>query len=124
MISKELLNKVLNIEIVSYQMKQKNILAYEYNKVSKNQWSGKTFCNRSINIYELAHKCKEWAYYKHGYIIFSKTRISSSLASCYFDTMAKHDYEDDYCDDFRAETEYEAIFKACSWILEQIKKEK
>ena len=60
MISKELLNKVLNIEIVSYQMKQKNILAYEYNKVSKNQWSGKTFCNRSINTYEFAHKCKEW----------------------------------------------------------------
>ena len=80
MISKELLNKVLNIEIVSYQMKQKNILAYEYNKVSKNQWSGKTFCNRSINIYELAHKCKEWALSK-GYIINSGATTSNDWSS-------------------------------------------
>ena len=68
------------------------------------------------NIYELAHKCKEWAY-SQGYILFSKIRLNSSLASCYFDTMGKHDYEDEYQDDFRAETEPEAIFKACQWIL-------
>ena len=68
------------------------------------------------NIYELAHKCKEWAY-SQGYILFSKIRLNSSLASCYFDTMGKHDYEDGYHNDFRAETEPEAIFKACEWIL-------
>ncbi len=68
------------------------------------------------NIYELAHKCKEWAY-SQGYILFSKIRLNSSLASCYFGTMGKHDYEDDYHNDFRAETEPEAIFKACQWIL-------
>ena len=70
------------------------------------------------NIYELAHKCKEWAY-SQGYILFSKIRLNSSLASCYFDTMGKHDYEDGYHNDFRAETESEAIFKACQWILDR-----
>ena len=117
MISKELLSQILKIEVISYQMKQKNILAYEYNKVSKNQWSGKTFCNRSINIYELAHKCKELAY-SQGYVLFSKIRVNSSFASCYFDTMGKHDYEDGFHNDFRAESEPEAIFKACQWILD------
>ena len=68
------------------------------------------------NIYELAYMCKEWAY-SQGYILFSKIRLNSSLASCYFDTMGKHDYEDEYHNDFRAETESEAIFKACEWIL-------
>ena len=68
------------------------------------------------NIYELAYMCKEWAY-SQGYILFSKIRLNSSLASCYFDTMGKHDYEDEYHNDFRAETESEAIFKACQWIL-------
>ena len=70
------------------------------------------------NIYELAHKCKEWAY-SQGYILFSKIRLNSSLASCYFDTTGKHDYEDGYHNDFRAETEPEAIFKACQWILDK-----
>ncbi len=91
MISKELLNKVLNIEIVSYQMKQKNILAYEYNKVSKNQWSGKTFCNRSINIYELAHKCKEWALSK-GYIINSGATTSNDWSSTIYKVIKENPY--------------------------------
>lgn len=65
----------------------------------------------------LSNKCKEWAS-KKGYILFSKTRLSSSLASCYFDVMGFHDYEDDFKDDFRAESEPQAIFNATSWILE------
>ena len=115
MISKELLNKVLNIEIVSYQMKQKNILAYEYNKVSKNQWSGKTFCNRSINTYELAHKCKEWAL-KHHYKVISKPDNVPGLWEAYVNLSltSKHGEV--------ADTEPEAIFKACQWILTKDKK--
>ena len=70
------------------------------------------------NIYELAHKCKEWAYIQ-GYVLFSKIRLNSSYASCYFDIMGIHDYEDDFHNDFRAETEPDAIFKACEWILDR-----
>ena len=124
MISKELLNKVLNIEIVSYQMKQKNILAYEYNKVSKNQWSGKTFCNRSINTYELAHKCKEWAVNlspnKHAlssYPRWGDIRNYKKTNGSYY--ICQHLVSGAQ---FEAETEPEAIFKACQWILDKDRK--
>ena len=121
MISKELLNKVLNIEIVSYQMKQKNILAYEYNKVSKNQWSGKTFCNRSINIYELAHKCKEWAVNlspnKHAFSSYSRWGdLRNYKKNNGFYYICQHLVSGAQ---FEAETEPEAIFKACQWILDK-----
>ena len=73
--------------------------------------------NESCCKHCLSNKCKEWSY-TQGYILFSKIRLNSSLASCYFDTMGKHDYEDGYHNDFRAESEPEAIFKACQWILD------
>ena len=65
----------------------------------------------------LSNKCKEWAY-TQGYIIFSKIRLNSSYASCYFHNIGKHDYEDNFHNDFRAETEPGATFKACQWILD------
>ena len=74
--------------------------------------------NHTINIYELAHKCKEWALSK-GYILMSKPRTSSNFATCVFCKNGKCDYEDDLWNDFRAGTESEAIFKACEWILNQ-----
>ena len=126
MISKELLSEVLNIEIVSYQMKQKNILAYEYNKVSKNQWSGKTFCNRSINIYELAHKCKEWALDNRWIIstmpmLTEKKWRNTSVRLSHFYSAGKDRYLDGIYHNGRieADTETEAIFKACQWILDK-----
>ena len=109
-ISKELLSQVLAVDIrkINGYILDGNL--YYYKAFVK--------CKSKINIYELANKCKEWAY-SQGYILFSKIRLSSSLASCYFDVMGKHDYEDSYHNDFRAETESEAIFKACQWILDR-----
>ena len=63
MISKELLSKVLDDE-VPYQIKvhriiiKNNSLNYYYN--SKDSRGGLFEANEYINIYELAHKCKEW----------------------------------------------------------------
>lgn len=127
MISKELLSEVINIkieDIIDLKIFGKDLKYYE-KCLLKSCCDGRLSDNKdsirkSINIYELAHKCKEWAY-SQGYILFSKIRLNSSLASCYFDTMGKHDYEDDYHNDFRADTEPEAIFKACQWILESKK---
>ena len=68
------------------------------------------------NIYELAHKCKEWALSK-GYILMSSPRTSTSFATCEFCKNGECDYEDDLWNDFRADTKPEAIFKACQWIL-------
>ena len=87
MINKELLSKVLDNE-VPYQVKvhkiiiKNNSLNYFYN--SKDSGGGLFEANEYINIYELAHKCKEWALIR-----------------------------------FLAESEPEAIFKACQWILDK-----
>jgi hypothetical protein len=77
----------------------------------------------SCNIYELAHKCKEWALSK-GYILMSKPRTSSSFATCVFCKNGKCDYEDDLWNDFRADTEPEAIIKACEWIMNKLQESK
>ena len=113
MISKELLSEICQTNLVSLgklEVIGSDICLYDC--------SMQPDIYMCWNIYELAHKCKEWAY-SQGYILFSKIRLNSSLASCYFDTMGKHDYEDGYHNDFRAETESEAIFKACQWILDK-----
>ena len=111
MISKELLSEVLGHDDICNERIIQNKLLY----MCKND--GMIDYEYEYNIYELAHKCKEWASTK-GYILFSKTRLSSSLASCYFDVMGFHDYEDDFKNDFRAESEQQAVFDACQWILD------
>lgn len=70
MISKELLSEVLENE-VPYQVKvhkiiiKNNSLNYFYN--SKDNSGGLFEANEYINIYELAHKCKEWLEYNCFY---------------------------------------------------------
>lgn len=123
MISKELLSKVLNITAICDDINNielnANTITFIEDYWDEDEGSG-FYRSHSSNIYELANKCKDWAATK-GYILFSKTRLNSSLASCYFHNMGLHDYEDDFHNDFRAETEPEAIFKACQWILDNAK---
>lgn len=101
MISKELLSEVLKIDdIVHIQKEGINYL----------------FISRAnnpaviINIYELAHKCKEWAnitkgkYLSSGYNEFDKKWEAMMMQYT-----------------FPADTEPEAIFKACKWILDNNK---
>jgi len=67
---------------------------------------------QSINIHELAHKCKEWAWGKHlitvrsGYAEFGAWSNLANDNSVSFVSM-----------DIPM-TEPEAVFKACEWILE------
>jgi hypothetical protein len=56
-----------------------------------------------INIYELAHKCKEWAFKHHNIILWS------GLNTCHYHTPIIEK-------SFTKDTEAEAIFKACQWI--------
>ena len=72
----------------------------------------------NINIYELAHKCKEWAN-KQGYKkVYSGIYESTDQGSMYICIL---DSNDTNCKDFWADTEVEAIFKACEWILANVK---
>lgn len=69
---------------------------------------------KRINIHEFAHKCKEWAWEKHRYklksgiYIGSKTDITESEYVC-------TDYEEIV---ETANTEPQAVFQACQWILD------
>jgi len=110
-ISKELLREVLGykVEYVEECEHRDNIIGI-WNNINSTPI-------KELNIYELAHKCKEWAY-KQGYILMSTIRTNSSLAICEFSKSGKHDYEDELYNNFRAHTEHEAVFLACKWILE------
>lgn len=73
------------------------------------------FCelNKGINIYELAYKCKEWAnkqdYDNNCFVTILYENITSRAIIT----------EDGF--GFYANTEPEAIFKACEWILKETK---
>jgi len=74
----------------------------EYNNTILFHTKNKT----GINIYELAHKCKEWAK-NHGYLLYSVPDL------CIVKT-----FNLEYCVDFGLDTEIESIFRACQWILD------
>ena len=110
MISKELLSEVLNIEHILEFRQSVNVF-----------WitDAKSHVGAvPINIYELAHKCKEWAlangfaissgipkpFYKKRIIgaeIFKLTDFRNAIFICY------------------QESEYDAIIEACEWILKE-----
>lgn len=94
-ISKDLLSEVLTGNVKSFSIDKNNVY-YDIDH------------GTSINIYELAHKCKEWAYNK-GFDIYSDFNGADvcHIGSNY--SVAPFHYNF---------TELEAIFKACQWILD------
>ena len=111
MISKELLSEVLDlkypIRIIHHFCKGQNLLNYDLHVEC-------ALFQESINIYELAHKCKEWALKKDKYKwLFSY----KAFIDCWCDIVDNHNRKNIIMS-FRADTEPEAIFKACQWILE------
>ena len=64
-----------------------------------------------INIYELAHKCKEWAWAKG--IDLQIMNHGEAKFCCKIDERNVKYHSAKW-----GETEPEAIFKACQWILE------
>ena len=103
--SKELLSEVLDkgkgsITKIEYNP-SKTIVEYEQ---LERYWN-------SINIYELAHKCKEWAY-KRGFLYwYENSRLFIKIMySC------KVDFEIDI-GEYKKPFEIDIDFKACQWIL-------
>lgn len=102
MISKELLSEVLEISIDSISEcngDQGNLIIY-YQRLSDK--------SSSINIYELAHKCKEWAR-NNGYLIYSVPDLA------FVKTLSL-----EYCVDFGDKSEIENVFRSCQWILDAL----
>lgn len=119
LISKELLSEVLEIEIIDFDIVNKNnvrinLLRHEKNPLNDElKLSGVPFGSKgAINIYELAHKCKEWALDK-GYMIKSQILLNGQGHS-----VIQKKENDTQTMGWCADTEYKAIFKATQYIYD------
>ena len=112
-ISKELLSKVLKKEVVGIETTMYGNFDIEF----KNDYG------TEINKYELAHKCKKYAINKDFIIETSYEGIIEPfgeycICRVYFDGDKVYDNYSEYQD---YQKEPEAIFKATSYIIEQLK---
>ena len=112
MISRELLSEVLGVdfEIKDFRILE-NIAWIDDKPPVSNGYKG---WRKTINIHELAHMVKEWAY-AEGYVIKSYrcfTCHDDYKVTVMFDTKTIHSD----C----AKSEPEAVFKAGEWILKEL----
>jgi hypothetical protein len=115
-ISSRLLGNVLGCECTkSYFEDNHNLVHYFYEYDVT--WSElRQHQKDTINIYELAHKCKEWAL-KHDCELLSCVKSTRSICDIYSNLL-------DCKFTHYADSEPEAIFKACEWILNETNKHK
>ena len=110
MISKELLSEVLGVYVRDGWYFDCEILIYTYDKIlglDENY-------HAEINIYELAHKCKEYAR-SYDYYIESVVFEYGSRA------FVHKKYVHNPLEILNDKTEPAVIFKACEYILKEIK---
>ena len=104
-ISKELLSEVLGYEVDTFLGINKNEIDYTCCR-DKNEG----YIDISINLYEFAFKCKEWALTK-GYFIYSTNELSF-IKSFSLETIETFSNGKD--------TEIECILKASEYILKEL----
>lgn len=107
-ISKELLSEVLGGEVVSFEIKDNDVECFA---------KGLPF-DIHINIYELAYRCKEWAFDKGYEIVESHFMIRIKRLST-GETKTYEYTEDEQNEEITFKPEY--TFKCCEWILKEIK---
>lgn len=120
MISKELLSEVLEIEVIEVKDKTTGALYVPDNSIG---FAWEEEISGLINIHELAHKCKEWATSK-GYIMLSYIEDDKMGYVSLGNLFGKTEVELPQPKEsfwFEADTEHEAIFKACEWIRKEMR---
>lgn len=102
-ISKELLSEVFDQEVSFVKYVANNTYEIHFEKPIRLKYI-------IINIYELAYKCKEWAY-KRGFLYwYENSRLFIKIMySC------KVDFEIDI-GEYKKPFEIDIDFKACQWI--------
>lgn len=113
MISKKLIERVLKVDINEAPSLKENIITYSIKDIKNNSHKF------SINQFEFAFKCKEWAFSKNISIRTSHSfKFNGYLTEMFdkynpmFDTLEQ--IYSKYSD-----TEIEGIFEACKWIINQ-----
>lgn len=74
-------------------------------------------CQFEVNIYEFAYKCKVWLFNKYKIYLSSEIGEDSEV-SLFWTANFKIKKENK---SFYGDTEFEAIIRACEWVLENIK---
>lgn len=110
-ISKELLSKVLGITVRHIKIfdGNKNAIFYSEEVVL---WNWKT-----INIYELAHRCKEWAW-NNGFILVSKKSFYGEWSCRIHEKLESEAFTPKLVDIMLRDTEAKAIFEAIQFIFD------
>ncbi|MDD5360401.1 MAG: hypothetical protein PHI79_07080 [Sulfurovaceae bacterium] len=103
-ISKKLLSEVLRTDIYQIGAGNENHVSFWTMSRDDNEKHYTT-----INAYELAHKCKEWAVKNNNIQLWSYIYDRGARCSLHGGNYTKY---------FDEESEPEVIFKACQWILD------
>ncbi len=108
----ELLSEVLNRRIRSVEHNNGELVEY----YDEDENFGDGLWIDDFNIYELAHKCKMWAYSLDEYVVESGLSNGEAYANIY----GRYSCSDSEPEETMVEdTEPEAVFKACEWILRE-----
>ena len=122
-ISKELLSEVLNLKVVSHSLLNKlnNSFDITYMQLKDNPYTR----SMPINIYEFAFKCKEWILnQKNKDCFYIADQFSLNIESqmgvikYFWCVLLKNNSR--VSPEFKADSEIEAIIKACEYILKEI----
>ncbi len=119
-ISKELLSEVLECDCSKVVHKENTIdYIYDYDVT----WSEHIqYQSETINIYELAYECKEWAFHRGVSVYCVQYKIDKGEYCVYiYDIHEETEILDTGVDDMTFATESEAIFKVCEWIYDKQK---
>ena len=126
MISKELLEEVLGERYISKLVDWfevfDNTLSTYYDCGKYDEQGRPTGLGMEINIYELTHLCKEWAIRKEYQVssgFGDEPAYRKANEKCYARLMWKNEQHEESDMYFITETEPEATFLACEWILKQ-----
>ena len=106
MISKELLSEVFEQEIRFIKYVANNTYEVHFEKPIRLKYI-------IINIYELAHKCKEWAYENNYYVYSTPSFALEGVAYIVEDNNIGKRLKT-----LQLGSEVEAVIKACEWILD------
>lgn len=104
-ISTELINTVLDEDIKD--------IYFAPNGRFFETWNGER--DNRVNTSEFFFMCKEWAN-KQGYRLLNGSHDYNNQIIC--NIYKDFDYIGDYCEQIESESEQQAVFDACQWILE------
>ena len=129
MLSKELLKEVINKHVEYIKVDGDFIVYDEQIQIFGGEATGEesTFPTHysKINIYQLAHKCKEWLWEKHRTELYEegfRLYIEYKGKSIFFRPDLDFENNSVVKVDIIIPYDVRLIFKACEWILEQTNK--